>query len=291
MSKLHHHQQGMALFQVLLIVAIISVLLLIMSNTTKGQVDRALALQKQTEKQLALHSAANYLDMLMLTNDWSDMLREDKPIAGLNFHNYVMRVQLPNRQAYKSLAEGIDVQMQNIGSLVGVNQANDQLRDVLVRAGVHSIEANNMILTLREQLYRDDRLYFQHINELTSVPGWTSAIIERIRPYVTTKIMPFNGAWAPDGLLPVLLTSGQADTITALRGSGEYNPRLYEEFSGQDTGFGVSLYPSDEQRVTVTDPITGEQLRRGVIYATHEKHPRTIEYKRYLREEKSIPNE
>lgn len=286
-----HHQKGMALFQVLLIVAIISMLLLMMSATTNQQVERAQRLQDQTEQQLALHSAANYLDFVLLTNDWYDMINAGEPLANLNFHNYPSSVKLPSRVAYAPLADGIDVRLQNIGSLVGINQANEQLRELLVTLGVSDVQANTMVAALRDRLYGTKKLSLQHVNELTGVPGWTEELVERLRPLVTAKILPFNGAWSPDPLLPILLTSGQADTIIALRRSGDYYAGIYEEFSGQDTGFGVSLYPSDEQRVTITDPITGEQLRRAVIYAAHDKNPRTIEYKRYLREQQSISNE
>ncbi|MFC0445723.1 type II secretion system protein GspK [Pseudidiomarina halophila] len=286
-----HHQKGMALFQVLLIVAIISMLLLMMSATTNQQVERAQRLQDQTEQQLALHSAANYLDFVLLTNDWYDMLNAGEPLANLNFHNYPSSLKLPSRVAYDPLPDGIEVRLQNIGSLVGINQANQQLRELLVTLGVGEVQANTMIEALRDRLYGAEKLYLQHVNELTGVPGWTEELIERLRPLVTAKILPFNGAWSPDALLPILLTSGQADTIIALRRSGDYYAGIYQEFSGQDTGFGVSLYPSDEQRVTITDPVTGEQLRRAVIYAAHDKNPRTIEYKRYLREQQSISNE
>ncbi|WP_258807322.1 general secretion pathway protein GspK [Pseudidiomarina sp. CB1] len=288
---MYSKQEGMALFQVLLIVAIISVLLLIMSNTTKSQVERALVLQQQTEKQLALHSAANYVDLMLLANDWGDMRDTGAPLANLNFHSYPSRLSLPGRDAYAALPDGVAVSLQNVGSLINLNQANQQLRDLLVHVGVSQVTADMLLDELQRWLYRPDRIYLQHVNELRNIRGWTPDIIERIRPYVTAKIMPFNGAWAPDALLPILLTSGQADTITALRQSGQYQAGIYEEFSGQETGFGVSLYPSKYQRVTVIDPLTGEQLRRGVRYATHEKNPRTIEYKRYLREQRIELNE
>lgn len=284
-------QQGMALFQVLLIVAIISVLLLIMSASTKGHVERAQQLQEQTEQQLALHSAANYTDFVMLTNDWADMLNQEQPIPLMNFHNYKSRLPLPQRPAYAPLHYSVDVQFQNMASLIGINRADEDLKELLIFVGVPALEATAMIAELKSWLYREDRVYLQHVNELNNVPGWSSWVIDALRPYVTAKILPLSGAWAPDELLPILLTSGQADTIIALRQSNQYSPSIYEEFSGQETGFGVSLYPGEEQRVTVTSPLTGEQLRRGVIYATHDKNPRTIEYKRYLHEQQSTVNE
>lgn len=284
-------ETGMALFQVLLIVAIIAMLLLMMSATTNQQVERAQQLQDQTETQLGLHSASNYVDFLLLTNDWYDMRRDNTPIPQLNFHHAASRVTLPERAGYDALPEGINLRLQNEASLIGINQANEQLHDLLLKNGKTQTEADLMLGELRAHLYRADRIYLQHVNDLNSITGWSTDIIEAIQPYVTAKIISFNGAWAPDALLPVLLTSGQADTIIALRESGQYDPGIYESFSGQETGFGVTLYPSQEQRVTVTDPVTGEQLRRGVIYATHEQNPRTIEFKRYLREQRKTLNE
>lgn len=265
-------QRGMALFQVLLMVAIISVLLIIMSQQTQSSVARAQAMQDQLETQLALESSAAYLDSLLLSNEWlSARDDESHPLHHLNFYGGSMSFTLPERSAYSALNYQVRLELQNEASLLDINFRPNDVQQLLIAIGVEPLQAEAMIRELKDYLQQPDSMLIQNIGDLMQLSLWDVAIVEKITPLVSVNAPSFNSVWMPDELLPILLSQGQADTIRSLRKNNEITAGLIQEFSSERDVLDSGVFPGVSQRVRLTAEETGLQLYREVDY--RPRHP------------------
>lgn len=273
-------QQGMALFQVLLIVAIMAILLLIIVANSNSAVRQAQRLQEQTEQRLALYSAQNFIDQQLLTSNWG-MVDEDNPqrvLPMLNFYNYPMPIPLPERASYAVLGEGIELRLQNLDSLLSINNPSSELAELLELRGVESSRAQLLVSNLRDFLQRENSIHLQTIWDLQQVPEWTRADIELMSDVLTARGGIPNYAHAPDALLPVLLRSGLAASISAMRASGDYDQNRYSDLTNEFGDAVVSLFPGGDQRVTISDPLSGLTSQRDMNYDTYGLTPLTRYY-------------
>ncbi len=275
-------QQGMALFQVLLMVAIISVLLLVMSQQTRSSVERAQAMQDQAELQLALDSTANYLDALLLSNNWLQARNNSThPLADINFYNYPQPLRLPDRQAYAALTSGVSMQLQNEASLLSINFATGDIQNLLISLGTAPHRAELMVNELRQWLKQPDQLFFQSFSDLTQLNSWSMADVNLIRAYTTLDESLFNPAWAPDEVLRILLTQGQAATIEVLRKSNDNAVGMLQEFIELGGTLDNGIYPGEQQRIRITAKQNGLQLYRRVDYRPRQPIPLRLHAKHY----------
>ncbi|MDN7126979.1 hypothetical protein J6J08_06260 [Pseudidiomarina sp. 1APR75-33.1] len=282
-------QQGMALFQVLLMVAIISVLLLVMSQQTRSSVQRAQAMQDQAELQLALESTANYLDALLLSNDWLLARNNpESPLAGVNFYNYPHSLPLPNRVAFEPLGSAVSLQMQNESSLLNVTFETDKLADLLVQLDVAPQRAELMTRELREWLMQPDQLFFQSFSDLAHLNNWTMRDVNLIRPYTTLDANIHNPAWAPDEVLTILLTQGQADTIQALRKSNDNAVGMLQEFINLQGALDSDIFPGEQQRIRITAEPGGLQLYRRIDYRPRQPIPLRLHAKHFQQAQRTV---
>lgn len=278
-------QQGMALFQVLLMVAIISVLLIIMSQQTKSSVRQAQQLQDQVEKELAMSSAAAYVDSLLLSNDWL-LARQDtqSPLYNVNFYGAPHTLQLPERPAYSALGDSVTLELQNEASLLDLNFRTNDLEPLLTQLGKSPSEARTMIDELKAFLREPEQIYFQNVADLAHLESWTVADVAEIRPLTSVSAPIFNPLWMPNELLPVLLTPEQADTILSLRKSNESSAALLQDFFGEIDATDTGTFPGIAQRMKLRDENSGLELYREVDY--RPRHPSPLRmYAKYFQQE------
>lgn len=265
-------QQGMALFQVLLMVAIISVLLIIMSQQTQSSVARAQAMQEQVEEQLALSSSAAYVDSLLLSNEWlSARLDETNPLYQLHFYGADFVLELPKREAYRRLNHQVTLQLQNERSLLDINFRTADVEKLIIEQGIEPAQAALMITELQDYLWQPEQLMVQNLSDLTHLQSWDLATIDQLRPYVSTNAPIFNPIWMPDALLPILLSDSQADTIRTLRKNNEITAGLIQQFSTENDVVDSGVFPGISQRVRLISEQSGLQLYREVDY--RPRHP------------------
>lgn len=285
MRSQSHRQQGMALFQVLLIVAIISVLLLIMSQQTQSTVQQAQTLQDRVERELALSSAAAYTDSLLLSNDWLLASGDpDSPLYQINFYGEPYALTLPDREAYAALSRTVTLTLQNEASLLDLNFRTDDIEPLLVALGKSPSEARNMVDDLRAFLAEPEQIYFQTIADVAHLDSWTVADVALVRNLTSISAPIFNPVWMPDALLPVLLTPEQADTIRSLRKSNESSAGLLQDFFGEFDATGSGVSPGIAQRMKLTDQASGLELYREVDYRPRHPSPLRL-YAKYFKQE------
>ncbi|RUO62601.1 hypothetical protein [Pseudidiomarina insulisalsae] len=267
-------QQGMALFQVLLIVAIISVLLIIMSQQTQSSVARAQQMQDQLELQLALDSSAAYMDSLLISNEWLSARKDQQnPLYGINFYSHATRMPLPQRLAYAPLNYQVTLALQNEASLIDLNFSTSKLQKLLIHLGKAEPEARRLAQTVRDWVSSGGGRTLQAIAELSQLPGWQVSDVELIRPYVSVRAPIFNPAWMPDGLLPVLLSPWQADSIVSLRENNEVSAGLLQEFYPETDPLDSGVFPGESQRMWLTAEPQGLSLYREVDYRPRNPSP------------------
>lgn len=184
MRRLSNKQQGMALFQVLLMVAIIAVFLIIMSQQTQSSVVRAQQMQDQVELQLALESSAAYFDSLLISNEWLTARKDaGNPLYDINFYGIGQRRSLPDRPAYKALNYEVTLALQNEASLIDLNFNNQKLQQLFIARGKTATEARQLADELSSWIRTGEGLTLQATSELTQLPGWTAADVELVRPW------------------------------------------------------------------------------------------------------------
>lgn len=280
MMSSRSQQQGMALFQVLLIVAIMAILLLIIVANSNSAVSQTQRLQEQTEQRLALYSAQNYIDQQLLISNWGmvDETNEQRVLPKLNFYGYPLDIPLPERVSYAALGESVELRLQNLDSLLSINNPSSELAELLEIRGISSARAQQLVANLRTFLQRENGIHLQTIWDLQQIPEWTRADIERMRDVMTARGGIPNYVHAPDALLPVLLRSGLAASISAMRASGTYDQNRYSDLTNEVGDAVVSLFPSGEQRVTISDPLSGLTSQRDMNYDTYGLTPLTRYY-------------
>ncbi|HET8816652.1 MAG TPA: hypothetical protein VFM61_04295 [Pseudidiomarina sp.] len=273
-------QQGMALFQVLLIVAIISILLLIIVANSNHAVSQAQRLQQQTQQRLALYSAINFIDQQLLTSNWALLDEENtaRVLPELNFYGYPVTVPLPERRSYDALGQTLELRLQNLESLISVNSPGNELAALLERRGVEPARAQRLVSELRAYTQQEQSLHLQSIWDVQQVPEWTREDIRLVRDVVTTRGGLPNYVHAPDALLPVLLRSGVAASISAMRASGAYDQSRYSELTNDYGDMVSNFFPGSEQRVTLTAPISGLTSERDMNYDPYGLTPLTRYY-------------
>ncbi|RUO41653.1 hypothetical protein CWE22_05715 [Pseudidiomarina aestuarii] len=270
----------MALFQVLLIVAIMAILLLIIVANSNSAVSQTQRLQEQTEQRLALYSAQNYIDQQLLTSNWGmvDETNEQRVLPKLNFYGYPLAIPLPERASYAALGDSVELRLQNLDSLLSINNPSSELAEVLEIRGISSARAQLLVTNLQNFLQRENGIHLQTIWDLQQIPEWTRADIELMSDVLTARGGIPNYAHAPDALLPVLLRSGLAASISAMRASGTYDQSRYSNLTNEFGDAVVSLFPGSEQRVTISDPLSGLTSQRDMNYDTYGLTPLTRYY-------------
>lgn len=274
MRRLSNKQQGMALFQVLLMVAIIAVFLIIMSQQTQSSVVRAQQMQDQVELQLALESSAAYFDSLLISNEWLTARKDaGNPLYDINFYGIGQRRSLPDRPAYKALNYEVTLALQNEASLIDLNFNNQKLQQLFIARGKTATEARQLADELSSWIRTGEGLTLQATSELTQLPGWTAADVELVRPLVSVRAPIFNPAWMPNALLPVLLSPWQADTIQELRENNEVSAGLLQSFYPETDPLDSGIFPGEAQRMWLTAEPQGLSLYRELDYRPRNSIP------------------
>lgn len=285
LNQVKNRQEGMALFQVLLMVAVISVLLIIMSQQTRSAVEKAQSLQDRIERQLALSSAAAYVDSLMLSNDW--LLSANDPnsaIYDINFFGQPYTLALPERESFNLLGGEVRLELQNEASLLDINFRTNDLEPLLIELGTAPLRARVMVEELKAFLREPNQVFFQNIADLAHLPSWSVADASAIRDFTSINAPIFNPVWMPNELLPVLLTPEQADIIRSLRKSNESAAGLIQDFYGEEDASDSGIFPGITQRVKLTDQRSGLTLYRKVDYRPRHPSPLRL-YAKYFQQE------
>lgn len=260
-------RNGFALFQVLLMVSIMSILILLLVQYANRSIQIATEIQTSAEKRLALRSFQHLLEFELATKPWTG---SDSLLAayGLNFHGVTVVTETPQHRAFSALNRDVRVTLQNMRSLIDLRFVE---RDVFIALaasqGISDDRARELFRALETWQLRwslanrsgvvaqqSSFLELSSVAELRSIPGWTEAEISRLAPFFTVHGREFNPYFAPQPLLNALLPSSQTDIVARWR---EQNPNAILSASTLPSLAGVSLQDAAPRR-TVTIRIETE---------------------------------
>ena len=239
-------QQGLALIQVLLLVAMLSILLLLMVATTQQQQRQVLAMQAQLDEHFDLYTQSNDLVFALLTESWQPSrdpaamgpLQQSRPGWQQHWNFYAHEFSYGNYRA----------RITNLNSLVNIRGSGYGMAELLRFLGQSEARAEQLAQAVREwqmpsqaigvqlpseQTQSQVALPLQHAYELAFMPGWDADLAQQVAPYISTfGSRMLNEAYMPDNMLQMMVSASQAAIIAQLRAEGSFNRQQFSAITG-----------------------------------------------------------
>jgi general secretion pathway protein K len=234
------HARGVALVQVLFITAILSLMALHFTLTSRQQVDIAATLQDKVAAELQLVSWKSELLFALLTAptvaDAVSLQPDNDMTKSWNFHGKAF-----------TPAENVTMHIQDIEGLLSISSVGKkaQLQSVLSYLQLDAETTQRVVADLEQQqglpssAYRPSpqpvgrNMFIQSITELKSFSGVTPAIYDKLSKVVTRlPVVRTNPLHVPDMLLQALLPTEIADQVVMLRQNGELTAARYSRLVG-----------------------------------------------------------
>lgn len=262
-------QSGIALVQVLFIVAVLSILALYFTQSARQQVHGATQMVDKAQAYVELHNAqANVLYALLTEQKDPEFSSSTNNllVSSWNFHG-----------AKFSYNEQVTVALQDLRGLLNLHYPNKQrLIQLLTYSGLNDYDAQltaRQIIDWQELDARSDYIpstitarhaAIHDVSELKHL-GLKSEQLNALQANTTQyKKGMFNPMAAPDSLLNALLSSDVAKHIIMQRNAKQLTVREFENLSGFDDDR-ILLYPSNMFKVTLQAQV-GEAIVKKVIY-------------------------
>lgn len=306
-----YKQQGIALFQVLLMTAIIAVLALQFTQTAKNQVAIATLMSDRIAAELAQKSVESTVIFALLTEPFKKDNESISLVASeWNFFNkaFSLATELPTskatlQQGYAAFPTTVmtSVTIQDINSLVTLYRGGNVklIEKLLKHFAVTDADASIIVNSLVDwqdfdSLVRTNgaergsynvqgmptNMPLQSFSEFLHVKGVTPLLAEQIKPFVTTRQQDyFNPMNAPKEVLSLLLPREKVDNIIRLRDNESLTINEFSRQSGIETDEGLYFFTSGLLRITLKTEINAVVLTKQleVLAKPNDKYP-FIEY-------------
>ena len=286
--------QGMALFQVLLITAIMSLLLLIMAAFTQQSLQQARQVQQVTAAYTKLYSAANQLSFALLTEEWLGP-ESGQERYGWNFFGQPFLWQPPTTDTDDSadLAEPLIVTLQDVNGLLDLRFASEELKRYLQAEGFDAASVQQAVTELTNSQQYIGKLsagianehwpylQLQHLSELQHIPGWDAEKVAKLANYSRFIGEEFNIALAPNSLLATLLPPTQFAIIESWRQEGSFDHYKFMELTGITEAEGASFFPGMLFIISISDQQRRYKLTLTVRVEPNAKTPLLILQQRF----------
>lgn len=271
-TRTPHRERGIALSQVLLLVAIISTFIVSMLHTNKSYIDTALAVKARVSADLKLKNAESHLLEALLTHSWEEGLDTNNAIAARwNFYGEPFWV------------DDVQFVIQNDSSLFQVTRTDSDYLEKGLRA-LQISDARTLALALSDWQDADSRDQLQgaettnngsvpnrpvqSFGEIGLIDGFSESMIEKIRPLSTLNTYSFDSpGQAPNSLLTVYMASDQAKRLKEARAlERPLNSREITEITGLMNDEFQFLDPGPVFKVRMTTTIEGiRQMREFTV--------------------------
>ncbi|SEA29620.1 hypothetical protein [Alkalimonas amylolytica] len=252
-------QRGIALFQVLLMTAIFSMLLLLMVASVQQHQRQVQQLLDASTQQLALYSAANTLSFALLTEEWQGP-DSGEQAYGWNFYSYPFDWFVPassegSQDNHSQAVVAIEARLQDLNGLLDLRFPSPLHQQWLQQQGIDSLSASQMVNTLRDAQRSEPaaRLPFaapgfhlQHASEAIALPGWQPMADSQLWQYTRVLGDEFNYLTAPDPILAALLPPAQFDILRQWRQQGRVDRFRFSELTGIEPDEGATFFASRE---------------------------------------------
>lgn len=277
--KFNAAQQGVALIQVLLLTAILSMMALQFTLSSRQQVTIATDLQNKMDAEIKLRTLESQLlfSLLTLSKNPADVELQQQDAIGRKWNFYGKPF---------ALSEDATVSIQDINGLLSVYGANNsqQLQEFLIFLGRQPQEAKSIISNLHYwQGYDRDQFttmeeaevrgnYLLSVAELKSIEGIDDGLYRHLSPVVTTlQNVMFNPMTAPLPLLQARLSPEIFIEVARLRQEGRLTRQRFSELTQIEEGDTITFVPGRRLQVELTVRVgTSVAKRRFICYLRPE---------------------
>jgi len=288
-----HRQRGMALFQVLLLTAVIAVLAIQFTQTAKNQVSIASTLGNRVQAGVDMRTAESQLLFALLTEQRYQHNAESLPIVNQwNFYGKPFSVN-----------EKVEYVIQDQNGLIGLFRAKDTSllasgfgaigvqQPQTLAAGIidwQDADSNINLGGAEQGQYaspgKPSNFPFQTYQEIAHVNGLFGKNWYDIRPFVSIRPQTYiNPKLAPKELLALHLPAEQVAKVVELRENNQLTDSFFSSLTGLTTDEGVFFSASGLLRVSIKvksdDVVFTNKLEFKV--QPYDRHP-FIEYEKTI---------
>ncbi|MBD1580975.1 type II secretion system protein GspK [Pseudoalteromonas sp. S16_S37] len=265
-------QQGIALLQVLLISAVLSLLGLFITKTARQQVAISTSFDARAQAVVENYDAEATLLFGLLTESKSPTrpFSQDLSIVTEHWNFYGKPFQ------YK---ENTIVTLQDIRGLLSISYPSEQRwMRVLTKQGLNDYDAQRLLSRIKD--WQDVDLVSRYMqpelnNKNGIIQAWSElahlGIPNSIREYLALNATFYRGATfnpmtAPDSLISKLYDAPLVEQIIKMRNSRELTPDLFSSYTGVQESMSLLLYPSNNYKITLESEVGGARVRRTLYY-------------------------
>ena len=265
-------QRGIALVQVLLIVAVLSILALYFTQSARQQVHNATLMVDKAQAYIELQNAqANILYALLTEQKDPEQTQNSQNQTLINKWNF-------HGEEF-SFSPRVNVAIQDLRGLLNLHYPNKQrLTQLLTYSGLNDYDAQLMsrqIIQWQQLDGRTDSLpnnitarhaAIHDVGELTHLelaPAQLNALRANTTQY---KKGAFNPMTAPNALLNALLAKDVASHVIMLRSAKQLTVREFAQVTGFNEGDDIILYPSNLFKVTLNAQVGEARIQKEIYY-------------------------
>lgn len=265
---------GIALVQVLLIVAVLSILALYFTQSARNQVHNATLMVDKAQAYAELHSAEAAVLYALLTEN-----KDPEQTASLNQHNSALITNWNFHGVGFSYNQHVTITLQDLRGLLNLHYPNKQrLKQLLTYGGLNDYDAqltSQQIIDWQNLDTRSDYLpsnitarhaAIHDISELAHL-GLKPELITILQANTTQyKKGAFNPMTAPDTLLNALLSADVANHVIMLRNAKQLTVREFAQVTGFSESDDIILYPSNLFKVSLHAHVGDANIKKVIYY-------------------------
>ncbi|MBH0025410.1 MULTISPECIES: type II secretion system protein GspK [unclassified Pseudoalteromonas] len=266
---------GIALVQVLLIVAVLSILALYFTQSARNQVHNATLMVDKAQAYVELHSAEANVLYALLTEpknpEKSNQVNNQNTSTLINSWNFY--------GAQFTYNQYVNVALQDLRGLLNLHYPNKQrLRQLLTYSGLNDYDAqltSQQIIDWQNLDTRSDYIpstvtarhaAIHDISELKHL-GLKPELLNILQANTTQyKKGAFNPMTAPDSLLNALLSSDVAAHVIMLRNAKQLTVQEFAQVTGFSESEDIILYPSNLFKVTLQAHVGDASIKKVIYY-------------------------
>lgn len=269
------NEKGIALIQVLLISAMISIFALYLTYTAREQIHTAQIAEDRIQALLQIQSAETELIYTLMTNPMvKDPTSEVELVRKWNFHNQIF-----------NLNSIVDVQIQDQSGLISIhNPPPELLKDTLTLLKIPGISPSQFVDSLldwqdSDSLPRPNGLEANSypygsrnagialMSDLLALPGVTEANYQQLSSIFSIYVAgPFNPMTSPMPILQAFVGERNASTILALRSNGQLTADVFSAITQVYDSENNILYPGWHQRVKISARVGSVYLVKNQVW-------------------------
>lgn len=284
MSNIHFsNQKGIALFQVLLISAIISILAIQFTQTAKNQIKIASIMADRVTANMNLKTEESNLLFSLLTET------RDKNNIRNNENKANKKIEIDNWNFYGkpfNVNENVWISIQDQNSLISTYKGysagrfENLLNNLIKNSATASVISQSLIdwqdidslarvNGAEKQSYAQNgfptNLPLQSLSELKQVNQMTPEIFNQIQPYLTIRPQSyFNPINSPKEVLNIIFNKQIVDKVISLRENGKLNFIEFSNLTGLEQEEGIFFSTSGLLKIIITSSLNDVKISKTI---------------------------